>query len=151
MPVHTYIHTYMTITSHDDLLYAMKAMPYPAASASNLPQDAMPPPRIVLGRTHSAQESRNSHDLLSAIEDGNINSVRSVLLMIPAADASVLTTPSLMAEHSQRTPLMAAAFNGSLVIFTTLIHHFNRVYPETVRKSGNAMHTRWACKEPLVS
>eukprot|EP00904_Undaria_pinnatifida_P002482 jgi/Undpi1/12234/HiC_scaffold_5.g01910.m1 len=93
--------------------------------------DAMPPPRIVLGRTHSAQESRNSHDLLSAIEDGNINSVRSVLLMIPAADASVLTTPSLMAEHSQRTPLMAAAFNGSLVIFTTLIHHFNRVYPET--------------------
>lgn len=64
--------------------------------------------------------------------DGSVNEVRSLLGQVQEPEKSILTAPSLMAEHFQRTPFMAAAERGDLSIFTALLHYFNRLFSSSV-------------------
>lgn len=95
-----------------------------------LPPQMSDPP---LARTYSEKEAQGSNKLLSAIEYGSVDEVRSVLSKIPSSDKSVLTAPSLVAEHGQRTPFMAAVTRGDLPIFTALLHYFDRLFSDDVR------------------
>ncbi|CAM9955675.1 unnamed protein product [Scytosiphon promiscuus] len=84
-----------------------------------------------LPRSYSEKEARGSEKLLSAIEFNSVSDVRSLLTNVREAEKSILTAPSLMAEHFQRTPFMAAAERGDLSIFTALLHFFNRLFSDS--------------------
>lgn len=56
--------------------------------------------------------------LLQALEQGDIREVRQALYRIPTSKRkSVLLASSKQPEHQLRTPLMAAAATGDVVIF----------------------------------
>ncbi|CAM9724063.1 unnamed protein product [Ectocarpus fasciculatus] len=81
-----------------------------------------------LARTYSEREARGSHGLLQMIERGTVDDVRTILSKTQPSDKSILTAPSLEAEHFQRTPLMAAVERGDLPIFTALLHYVDRLF-----------------------
>lgn len=85
-----------------------------------------------LARTYSEREARGSHGLLQMIERGTVDDVRTILSKTQPSDKSILTAPSLEAEHFQRTPLMAAVERGDLPIFTALLHYFDRLFSTNV-------------------
>lgn len=78
-------------------------------------------------------EAQSSHKLLTAIEQHSVDDVRSVLEAVLDQGRSVLTAPSLVAKHGQRTPFMAAAERGDLPIFTAVLNYFGRVFLGQVR------------------
>ncbi len=86
-----------------------------------------------LSRTFSEMEAQGSHKLLTVVETGSVDEVRSVLAKIQGSERSVLTASSLVADHGQRTPFMAAVRRGDLAIFTALLHYFDRLFANDVR------------------
>lgn len=93
-------------------------------------------PQISVGplmRTPSVDMAQGSQRLLIAIEEHSVDDVRLALEEVLRQGWSVLTEPSLVAKHGQRTPFMAAAKRGDLPIFTAVLHYFNRLFPDEVR------------------
>lgn len=86
-----------------------------------------------LMRTPSVDMAQGSQRLLIAIEEHSVDDVRRVLEEVLRQGWSVLTEPSLVAKHGQRTPFMAAAKRGDLPIFTAVLNYFNRLFPDKVR------------------
>jgi len=107
------------------------------------------PPQLsdttLLLRTLSEKEAQGSHKLLVAVETGTVDEVRSVLAKIQGSERSVLTASSLVADHGQRTPFMAAVRRGDLPIFTALLHYFDRLFSNDVRGTGG--RHEWALRE----
>lgn len=78
-------------------------------------------------RSQSVQQSVLSNELLSAIEEGELNDVRTVLMQDSEALRKALLVPSLEAEHALRSPLMAAAAKGDSAIYSTIYKAVERV------------------------
>ena len=88
---------------------------------------------LLLARTYSELEAQVSNKLLTVVETGTVDEVRSVLAKIQGSEKSVLTASSLASDHGQRTPFMAAVRRGDLAIFTALLHYFDRLFSNDVR------------------
>lgn len=67
---------------------------------------------------HETEVKAPQHALLIALEHGNILEVHQALARTPISKLKqALLAPSKKPEHQLRTPLMAAAASGDLVIF----------------------------------
>eukprot|EP00903_Cladosiphon_okamuranus_P012426 g11642.t1 len=88
-----------------------------------------------LEKRTSAIVADSSQELLTAIENDNVDNVRYVLdtLLKKRSWQEVLTEASLVAAHGQRTPLMAAAKRGDLAVFRAVLHRFDQHVPEHER------------------
>lgn len=90
-------------------------------------------PSLGIERRFSLKDAEESDNLLTCIEDGDIEDLHRLLSDLPGGETSVLTTPSLLAKHKMRTPLMAAAATGDLATFTATLQAFNQQYSNKVR------------------
>lgn len=135
------MHGWLDVSARLDPINPLGAL---SCAPVDVPRLALPQiPGALLARTNSENEARGSNKLLSAIEFGSVDEVRSVLAKVRSQDKSVLAAPSLVAEHGQRTPFMAAVARGDLSIFTALLHYFDRLFSDDVR-------TECCCEELFV-
>ena len=95
-------------------------------------QNFLQVPSLRSERKFSVKEANASNDLLTAIEEGNTDDVRRVVSKLPEGITSALNTPSLLAKHKLRTPLMAAAAKGNFAEFTAILNAFDRQYDNKV-------------------
>eukprot|EP00903_Cladosiphon_okamuranus_P017019 g15686.t1 len=90
-----------------------------------------------LARTMSAQVASSSHELLKALEGGNIDEVRSVLANTEKGlKRQSLLNPSYECRHAIRTPLMVAVKTGNFAIFQTVLHAFNQLFTSPVNRAA---------------
>lgn len=80
------------------------------------------------------KEAEASNELLTCIVDGDLEELDGLLSNIPAGITSVLNTPSLVAKHKTRTPLMAASATGDFARFTATLQAFDRQFPSKVQQ-----------------
>lgn len=99
-------------------------------------------------RQFSVAEAEASSELLACIEDGDVEEFHLLLSKLPEGTTSILNTPSLLARHKLRTPLMAAAATGDFPCFTAIQHAFDRQFPNKVRFDAVA-HAHIAFCKPL--
>lgn len=89
-------------------------------------------PSLRFERQFSVKEADASNELLTYIVDGDLEEVDRLLSNIPAGITSVLNTPSLVAKHKMRTPLMAAAATGDFAMFTATLQAFDGQFSNKV-------------------
>ncbi|CAM9561820.1 unnamed protein product, partial [Ectocarpus sp. 8 AP-2014] len=93
-------------------------------------------PGLGIERRFSLKGAEESDNLLTCIEDGDIEDLHRLLSDLPGGETSVLTTPSLLAKHKMRTPLMAAAATGDLATSTATLQAFNQQYSNKLARDS---------------
>eukprot|EP00903_Cladosiphon_okamuranus_P019556 g17986.t1 len=89
-----------------------------------------------LERQFSVKEAEASNELLTCIEDGDIEELHALVSKLPEGITSTLNTPSLLVKHKLRTPLMAAAATGDFPRFTAVLHAFDRQFPSKLHRDS---------------
>ncbi|CBJ30072.1 Kinase, NEK [Ectocarpus siliculosus] len=93
-------------------------------------------PGLGIERRFSLKDAEESDNLLTCIEDGDIEDLHRLLSDLPGGETSVLTTPSLLAKHKMRTPLMAAAATGDLATCTATLQALNQQYSNKLARES---------------
>lgn len=101
---------------------------------------------VPLTRKRSELECASSFALLHAIEQGEVQAVRSVLanpMQWGGGLTAALLVPSVDLAHGNRTPLMAAAATGDYAIYTTVSHAVGRASRGNSVSKGYLYYCRW--------